>query len=135
MGNGSTASVSQLCKEFRQRGSGTVKSRHWLAVALGLLAVVLAVWQILAAGQTLEITTLRSTDPPITIVTPQDEPDGTRPLVLVAHGFAGSSVVMRGFALTLVHAGYAVVLWDFDGNGINPRPLASSALGDALITQ
>jgi pimeloyl-ACP methyl ester carboxylesterase len=41
---------------------------------------------------------------------------------------------MRGFALTLAHAGYAVVMWDFDGHGQNPRPLASSTQGDALIS-
>ena len=29
---------------------------------------------------------------------------------------------MRGFSLTLAHAGYSVVTWDFDGHGANPRP-------------
>jgi pimeloyl-ACP methyl ester carboxylesterase len=92
------------------------------------------VWQILSAAQGLEITALRSTAPPLTIVAPEGGADASRPLVLVGHGFAGSSVVMRGFALSLAHAGYTVVLWDFDGHGANPRPLSSGAQRETLVT-
>jgi dienelactone hydrolase len=58
---------------------------------------------------------------------------GERPLVLVAHGFAGSTVIMRGFALTLAHAGYPVVLWDFAGHGTNARPMPLGRRDDALL--
>jgi pimeloyl-ACP methyl ester carboxylesterase len=111
-----------------------MNSRRRAPAALGLLLVLFAVWQMFAAAQGLEITTVRSTDPPLTIITPVGAAGGSRPLVLVAHGFAGSAVVMRGFAFTLVHAGYDVVLWDFDGHGANPRPVPSSTRGDSLLT-
>src|SRR3712207_5687642 len=41
------------------------------------------------------------------------------PGVLVAHGFAGSKQLMLGYGHVLAHAGYAVMLWDFDGHGAN----------------
>ena len=49
-----------------------IKARHWMMGAAGLLLVVVSVWQILAAGRGLETTTIRSTRPPLTIVTPAD---------------------------------------------------------------
>ncbi len=45
------------------------------------------------------------------------------PGVLIAHGFAGSKQLMLGYAHVLAHAGYAVLLWDFDGHGANPTRL------------
>ena len=103
-----------------------MKVRRLGAGIVGLSLALLSVWQILSAAQGLEITALRSTVPPLTIVAPEGAADASRPLVLVGHGFAGSSVVMRGFALSLAHAGYTVVLWDFDGHGANPRCVAAS---------
>ncbi len=97
---------------------------------LGAVLLALALWQILVAGQGLEITTLRSTNPPLTIVAPAGIAPGERPLVLIAHGFAGSGTLMRGFAFTLAHAGYATVSWDFDGHGANPVALGARPLID-----
>nr|WP_228035753.1 alpha/beta fold hydrolase [Oculatella sp. LEGE 06141] len=45
------------------------------------------------------------------------------PGVLIAHGFAGSKQLMLGYGHVLAHAGYAVMLWDFDGHGANPARL------------
>uniref|UniRef100_B8HWK4 Serine aminopeptidase S33 domain-containing protein n=1 Tax=Cyanothece sp. (strain PCC 7425 / ATCC 29141) TaxID=395961 RepID=B8HWK4_CYAP4 len=45
------------------------------------------------------------------------------PGVLVAHGFAGSKQLMLSYAHVLAHAGYGVMLWDFDGHGENSTPL------------
>jgi dienelactone hydrolase len=64
---------------------------------------------------------------------PADAMDGSRPLVLVGHGFAGSGTVMRGFAYTFAHAGYVVALWDFDGHGSNPNPMPADTLSGSLI--
>jgi pimeloyl-ACP methyl ester carboxylesterase len=106
---------------------------RWAMGIAGLLLVLLSVWQLAAATRGLEITNMRSTAPPLTIIAPKEGEPSTRPLVLIGHGFAGSSVIMRGFALSLAHAGYAVVLWDFDGHGTNPQPLASDMRSDALL--
>jgi pimeloyl-ACP methyl ester carboxylesterase len=35
------------------------------------------------------------------------------------YGFAGSKQLMLGYGHVLAHAGYAVILWDFDGHGAN----------------
>src|SRR5262245_52949740 len=43
--------------------------------------------------------------------------------VVVAHGFAGSARLMRGFADTLARRGYVVVAPDLSGHGANTRPL------------
>ena len=105
-----------------------MKRSHWIMGLIGLLLLSLSVWQILAAAQGLEVTTLHSSQPPLTVMIPEGTADESRPVVLVGHGFAGSTAVMRGFGLTLAHAGYQVVLWDFDGHGANPRPLPSDGL-------
>lgn len=52
------------------------------------------------------------------------------PGVLIAHGFAGSKQLMLGYAYTLAHAGYAVMLWDFSGHGANNKPLTRSLQTD-----
>jgi pimeloyl-ACP methyl ester carboxylesterase len=45
------------------------------------------------------------------------------PGVLIAHGFAGSKQLMLGYGHVFAQAGYAVMVWDFDGHGANPTPL------------
>ena len=93
----------------------------------GILLVLLAAWQINAAGRGLAITRLQRDGVPMTLITPVAGA-AERPLVLVGHGFAGSDVLMRGFALTLAHAGYSVISWDFDGHGANSRPASADGL-------
>lgn len=100
-----------------------MKSTHWLSAGIGLLFVLVSVWEIRSAERGLIITRLSSKNPPVTLITPDGEQDATRPLILIGHGFAGSGIIMRGFALTLAHAGYNVVLWDFSGHAANPQPL------------
>ena len=52
------------------------------------------------------------------------------PVVVIAHGFAGSRQLMEPFALTLAQAGYVVASFDFEGHGRNPRPMSGNV--DAL---
>jgi dienelactone hydrolase len=54
------------------------------------------------------------------------------PGVLVAHGFAGSKQLMLGYGHVLAHAGYAVMLWDFDGHGANATRLQRNQLQQNL---
>ena len=95
------------------------RGRYWLTGLLGLALVALAGAQIGRASAGLEFIRIRSADLPVTVVQPRDTLPASRPLVLVAHGFAGSEVIMRGFSLTLAHAGYTVVAHDFTGHGRN----------------
>jgi len=46
------------------------------------------------------------------------------PVVVVAHGFAGSQSMMQGYALPLAQAGYRVFAFEFLGHGRNPVPMS-----------
>lgn len=107
--------------------------KNAILLAVGIAFVFLAVWQIAAAQKGLEVINLHTSNPPVTIITPADASPASRPTVLIAHGFAGSAVLMRGFALTLAHAGYSTVSWDFEGHGANPNPLVSSDESNVLL--
>jgi dienelactone hydrolase len=109
-----------------------MKRRHWTLAGLGLVLAVLAVWQIGAAVGDLEVTAVRDAEPRLLVMAPQGVDPASRPLVLIAHGFSGSTAIMRGFALTLAHAGYTTVLWDFQGHGTNPEPMPSSSGSGSL---
>jgi pimeloyl-ACP methyl ester carboxylesterase len=53
----------------------------------------------------------------------RDQARGSAPVVLVAHGFAGSRRLMEPFALALAGSGYVVVTYDFLGHGRHPLPM------------
>ncbi|MCO1655671.1 alpha/beta hydrolase family protein [Pseudonocardia humida] len=59
---------------------------------------------------------------------------GRGPGVVVVHGFAGSTPLMRGFADTLARSGYVVVLLDAAGHGRSRVPFGSVPLVDDLAT-
>jgi dienelactone hydrolase len=109
-----------------------MKRWHWVLAGIGLALVVLAVWQIAAAAHGVEVTTVRDAEPQLLVMAPEGVPFDSRPLVLIAHGFSGSTAIMRGFALTMAHAGYTTVLWDFEGHGTNPEPMPSGSGGGGL---
>ncbi len=58
---------------------------------------------------------------PATLIA-QASADG--PVVVVAHGFAGSRQIMQGYTLRLAQAGYRVLAFDFQGHGRNPVPMS-----------
>src|SRR5262245_43924447 len=55
------------------------------------------------------------------------------PGVVVAHGFAASARLMRGFADTLASRGYVVVVPDLTGHGANPARLTTE--GEDAFTE
>jgi pimeloyl-ACP methyl ester carboxylesterase len=110
-----------------------MKRSRWLAGILGLMLVVLSVCQIRAAAAGLSEVRASSGAVPIVFIGPAQGMDGSRPLVLVGHGFAGSGTVMRAFAYAFAHAGYVVALWDFAGHGANPSPLPANAMDGSLV--
>lgn len=108
------------------------KSR-WVWGILGLLLLAVSLYAIWLASSGLAIVKLTTGDPPITLITPASTESSSRPVVLIGHGFAGSAVIMRGFAYTLAHAGYDTVLWDFSGHGANSHPFQNDPLSHSLI--
>lgn len=123
-----------------------MKPKNALLLALGMILILLSAWKIYTAQAGLQVIDLHGSSPPVTIIAPSNLETASRPTILIAHGFAGSSVLMRGFALTFAHAGYTTVSWDFDGHGSNPNPFiltsgssdllkdAESALSEAQVT-
>lgn len=95
---------------------------RFVVAVLAVLSIALAVWQLEAGRAGVEITAFDVPGgPPATLMLAPGE--GAVPVVVVAHGFAGSRQLMEPFALTLAQAGYLVVTFDFMGHGRNPRPM------------
>ena len=110
-----------------------MKTYHWIAAGLGFLMFLVSIWQLETADSGLEVTHLQVEEIPVTLISPGIEGASNRPLVLIGHGVAGSRVIIRGYALTLAHAGYNVALWDFAGHGGNAKPLPEDRDGDTLV--
>jgi len=93
-----------------------------LVAAIALFAIVLGVWQLESQRSGLQITDTTIGTTPVTYYNQADA--GEAPLVVVAHGFAGSRPMMEAYALALARAGYRVAAFDFEGHGQNPTPMS-----------
>jgi pimeloyl-ACP methyl ester carboxylesterase len=96
--------------------------KNFALLITGIVLVSVSIWQIINAQKGLKVVNIHTANPPVTIISPSDNLSVLHPTVLIAHGLAGSEELMRGFALTLAHAGYTTISWDFEGHGSNPNP-------------
>jgi pimeloyl-ACP methyl ester carboxylesterase len=94
----------------------------WLTGLLALIAIGAAVWQLEQAAHGVDISRQRLGDTPVTLFRPAGAT--ASPMVLIAHGFAGSQQLMQPFALTLARNGFTAVTFDFPGHGRNPQPMS-----------
>ncbi len=85
---------------------------------MALAAIGLALWRLEAATTGLKIERTRIGSVPVTLYLPAS--GGPAPVVVIAHGFAGSQQLMQPFAVTLARNGYVAVTFDFPGHGRNP---------------
>jgi pimeloyl-ACP methyl ester carboxylesterase len=92
--------------------------RQFILLALAL--ILLSWWGLLAARSGLVTRTLERDGVPMRYMV--SDQAGQVPGVLVAHGFGVSQQIMRAYGYTLAHAGYGVMLWDFDGHGASRAP-------------
>jgi len=90
-----------------------------LVLALALIA--LSVWRLEAPRREMAIVDFSVGSTPATLYA---EPGAAGPIVVIAHGFAGSRQMMEAYALTLAAAGYRVAAFDFEGHGRNPVPMS-----------
>lgn len=81
----------------------------------------LALWQLLADERGIRTETLTVGETPVRVY--RAGGSAPAPLVLVAHGFAGSRRLMEPVALALAGRGYVAATFDFLGHGSHPRPL------------
>ena len=98
-----------------------MNSRIALVYLLPLLAVVLALYHLESARSGVNISTQYVEQTPVTRYA---KPNTDAPIVIVAHGFAGSRQIMQAYSLTLAQAGYEVLAFDFEGHGRHPVPMS-----------
>ena len=96
---------------------------RWLVLFVALAAITLSVWKLESDRAELIIAPLAGTGKTPATLYLRDGGDPA-PVVVIAHGFAGSRQLMEAFAFTLAHAGYTVVSYDLEGHGRNPVPMS-----------
>jgi dienelactone hydrolase len=99
-----------------------VSPRAPFFAGVALIIVILGVWQLEAQRSGLLITDATVGTTPVTYYARQEA--AAAPLVVIAHGFAGSRPLMESYALALARAGYVVASFDFEGHGQNPTPMS-----------
>jgi len=122
-----------------RRRHGIPGTRAARRAGLGLLLVAAATLLLLPTARGVDVTrTMAGPDStlPVDVYVPESAGAAAAPGVVVAHGFAGSSTLMRTWSLALAHAGFVVVTPDLPGHGANPTPLdeGGTVLADAVMT-
>ena len=92
----------------------------WLAATLAAVALALIRLDAAARGVERERLVIDGVIP-AELFRLEGAPRG--PVVVVAHGFSGSSVLMRSLALTFAKSGLTALTIDFPGHGRHPEPL------------
>lgn len=92
-----------------------------LVAIVALATISIALWRLLAPMADLSITRTTVDRTPVTIYAPPGGPDA--PVVVVAHGFAGSRQLMQAQAVALARNGYTAITYDALGHGRQPDPL------------
>ena len=103
------------------RSRYSVANIAWTVIAAGLIAIALSGLAQDRIGVTAEAMTIEGT--PATVFRTGNTP---APVVLIAHGFAGSQQLMQAFALNAARSGMIAVTFDFLGHGRHPVPLGGS---------
>ncbi|MCU0549441.1 MAG: alpha/beta fold hydrolase [Leptolyngbya sp. Prado105] len=102
------------------------------AIIIAGLLILLAWWNIAAAQAGLTVRWFEKDGLPLVYLVPKLAQNV--PGVLVAHGYSGSKQLMLAYGHVLAQAGYAVMLWDFDGHGANPDRLEQGSLERNIAT-
>jgi dienelactone hydrolase len=103
------------------------RARLAIPLAVGLLAVcalILGLRQLESATRGLSVAQLEESGVPMTLYRPVG--DAPAPVVVIAHGFAGSRQLMQAYAVTLARNGYIAVTFDFPGHGRNVTPFVAN---------
>ncbi|MBO6756615.1 MAG: alpha/beta fold hydrolase [Roseibium sp.] len=97
-------------------------ARRLSAACLSIVLIAIGVWRLEAQRSNIAVNHTNIGTTPVTFFIAQDSPPA--PLVVVAHGFAGSRQLMEAYSLALARAGYFVAAFDFEGHGRNPVPMS-----------
>lgn len=98
-----------------------ISRKQTIIAILAIALIVLAVVKLERGRAGLEISSFDVGSTPVTLY---QSPNQRGPIVVVAHGFAGSRQIMQAYGLPLAQAGYRVLAFDFEGHGRNPTPMS-----------
>lgn len=99
---------------------------RWVFAVVAVVLAVLAVVQLESARGDVVVEEVTFGTVPARIHTPLS--GATGPVVIIAHGFAGSQQLMQSFAFSLARSGHVAVTYDLSGHGQNPQPLSGSVV-------
>ena len=94
---------------------------RFLVGFLATAAILIGLFELHEGSRDLNITRAVVGETPVTIFRRKSAVPA--PVVVIAHGFAGSQQLMQPFAETLARSGYIAVTFDFLGHGRNPLPM------------
>ena len=97
-----------------------------------MIAILIGLFQLHRGSEGLSITKTTVGETPVTIFRQQSP--ASAPVIVIAHGFAGSQQLMQPFAETLARNGYIAVTFDFLGHGRNPAPMRGDITEGKAIT-
>jgi len=111
--------------------TGRGAARRWAPWGVGVLAlvaIIVGTVQLERSAVGLTVNEQRVGATPVTVFRPAPSaapaaPTAAPPVVLIAHGFAGSQQLMQPVALTLARNGYIAITFDFPGHGRNTEPM------------
>ena len=92
-----------------------------MRAVLAIAMILISLWVLESARQNVGISRFDVGQTPVTEYAMAGS-DG--PVVVVAHGFAGSQQMMQGYALPLARAGYRVFVYEFLGHGRHSVPMS-----------
>ena len=107
--------------------------RYLLVTLAALVSFGTGWWWLTSATEGLAVTHGNAGGIPLTVFRPAVARPA--PLVVIAHGFAGSQQLMQPFAITMARNGYIAVTFDFPGHGQNPLPLPGSLAEHAALSR
>lgn len=105
---------------------------RWAIAIMALISVAIGLFELRSAGDGLRITRTVIGETPVTVFQPEQR--AAAPVVIIAHGFAGSQQLMQPFAETFARNGYIAVTFDFLGHGRNPVPMRGDVTDGHAIT-
>ncbi|MCG6897014.1 MAG: alpha/beta fold hydrolase [Thiocapsa sp.] len=114
--------MSALSKPIDAAG----RARRLIAPSVALIAVcvlIAGLWKLESATRGVSVVQTTEAGVPMTLYRPLG--DTPAPVVVIAHGFAGSQRMMGAYAVTLARNGYIAVTFDFPGHGRNRVPFVA----------
>ena len=105
---------------------------RFLVGFIATVAILIGLFELHEGGRELSITRTVVGETPVTVFRRQSA--APAPVVVIAHGFAGSQQLMQPFAETLARNGYTAVTFDFLGHGRNPVPMHGDINEGVTIT-